>query len=72
MPPIEVADPNTMEEVMVIAPAPEQRGPLINLDYELEWASDYDNDRYGLLVYFTEDSNWPLRLFMDSNSGYIR
>ena len=70
--PVGLADPNTMEEVMVTAPAPEKRGPLIQLDYEYEWADDYENDRYGLLVFFTEDSNWPLRLFMDSSTGFVR
>lgn len=60
--------PDTIEEVRVVGRKPEESEPL-NIKYE--WVSDYDDDNYGLVIHIGE-GNWPIRLFMDSNSGFTR
>ena len=57
----------TMEEVRVVAKAPEKlklANPLPEL--QTEWVDDYDNDHYGLLVKFTSDQKIPIRLFFST------
>ena len=62
--------PDEIEEVVVIGRKPEEPEPLFNL--RLEWLDDYDNDNYGLVIHLGKDSNWPIRLYMSSESGYMR
>jgi hypothetical protein len=59
-----------IEEVVVIGRKPEEPEPLFNL--RMEWLDDYDNDNYGLIIYLSEDSDWPIRLFMNSEAGFTR
>lgn len=65
-----IDSPAEIEEVVVIGRKPEEPEPLFNL--RLEWLDDYDNDNYGLIIYMSEDSNWPIRLFMNSEAGFTR
>jgi hypothetical protein len=65
-----VGHPDDIEEVIVIGRKPEEPEPLFNI--KLEWLDDYDNDNYGLIIHLSEDSNWPIRLYMSSQSGFIR
>lgn len=65
-----IADPDEIEEVVVVGRKPEEPEPL--LDVRIEWLDDYDNDNYGLKIYLSKDSNWPIRLYMSSEAGYIR
>ncbi len=62
--------PDEIEEVVVVARKPEEPEPLFNL--RLQWLDDYDNDNYGLVIHLSKDSNWPIRLYMNSESGYMR
>ncbi len=62
--------PDEIEEVVVVARKPEEPEPLFNL--RLQWLDDYDNDNYGLVIHLGKDSNWPIRLYMNSESGYMR
>ena len=64
--------PDGIEEVLVVGRKPEESEPIIDLDYEYEWLDNYDEDNYGLVIRLSEDSNWPIRLFMRSQEGYIR
>lgn len=61
--------PSDIEEVVVVGQAPEKREPL---PIKYEWLDDYDNDSYGLVITIGKDSNWPIRLFMNSEEGFIR
>ncbi len=61
--------PDEIEEVVVVGQAPEKREPL---PIEYEWLDDYENDNYGLVIRIGKDSNWPIRLFMNSDKGFIR
>ena len=72
IPSIMIAKPDEMEEVVVVGQAPEERGPLLPFELDYRWVSDYDRDYYGLLVYTDEDSDWVLRLFTDSRTGFMR
>lgn len=63
-----MSHPDTIEEVVVIGRKPEERVPL---DIQYEWLDDYDDDNYGLVIHIGE-SNWPIRLYMNSAPGYTR
>ncbi|MEP0201580.1 MAG: hypothetical protein ABJ084_06965 [Halioglobus sp.] len=70
IPKVAMDDPTMMEEVRVVGQAPKEIDLLP--DYEYEWVDDYDNDYYGLIIKFSEDTEYPIRLFVESNSGFIR
>jgi hypothetical protein len=64
-----IGDPGAIEEVLVIGKAPEKSEPL---DITYEWVSDYDSDNYGLVIRLSRDTNWPIRLYMNSSPGFMR
>ena len=61
-------NPDAIEEVIVIGRRPEKPEPL---DISYEWVDDIDNDNYGLLIRLGKNSNWPIRLYIDSSPGFI-
>ena len=63
-----IGSPADVEEVLVIGRKPEKPQPLFDVSYE--WVSDYDADNYGLVIRLSKDSNWPIRLFFYSDSGF--
>ena len=63
-----VSDPDEIEEVVVVGRAPEKPEPL-NIRYQ--WLRDYDKDNYGLVIHIGE-SDWPIRLYMNSSPGFTR
>ena len=65
-----ISDPDSIEEVVVIGRMPEKPEPILDASYE--WVEDYDSDNYGLIIRLSEDTKWPIRLFMYSDSGFIR
>ena len=65
-----VADRNAIEEVVVVGQRPHKPEPL---DITYEWLDDYDHDNYGLVIHLgNKDSDWPIRLYLYSNAGFIR
>ena len=60
--------PDDIEEVVVVGRRPEKPQPL---DISYEWLDDYDSDNYGLVIRLGKDSNWPIRLYIDSRPGYM-
>jgi hypothetical protein len=71
IPKTSVSDPAAIEEVVVIGQAPEKDEPGgLNISYE--WVSDYDEDNYGLIIRLSEDTNWPIRLYLNSSPGFVR
>ncbi len=62
-------NPDSIEEVVVIGQRPEKPEPL---DISYEWVKDYDNDNYGLIIRLGKNSNWPIRLYLDSAPGYMQ
>ncbi len=65
-------DQSDMEEVVVVGQAPGEIEFDIIPDFEYEWVDDYDNDYYGLLIRLSEDSKVPIRLYLQSEDGFIR
>ncbi len=61
-----------MEEVVVVGQAPGKIEFDLIPEFEYEWVDDYDNDYYGLLIRLNEDSKVPIRLFLQSEAGFIR
>lgn len=70
IPKTSMSDPDSIEEVVVVGRMPEKPEPLLDVSYE--WVDDYDSDNYGLIIRLSEDTKWPIRLFMYSDSGFIR
>jgi len=66
-----VIDPSAIEEVVVVGQAPEKSKP-IDMDFSYEWVSDYDKDNYGLIIRLNKDTNWPIRLYLNSEPGFTR
>jgi hypothetical protein len=66
-----VNDPDTIEEVVVVGQAPEKPEPT-DLHISYEWITDYDNDNYGLVIRLSENTNWPIRLYLNSAPGFTR
>lgn len=61
-----------IEEVLVIGqrlPEPEKSKPI---KFTYEWVSDFDNDNYGLVIRLGKDTNWPIRLYMNSEPGFMQ
>ena len=63
-----IENPDAIEEVVVVGRKPEEPEPM---DIRYEWLEDLDGENYGLLIHLTEDSQWPIRLFMSSKDGFI-
>jgi hypothetical protein len=70
IPKVSMADPDTIEEVRVVGQAPQE----IDLipEFEYEWVDDYDNDFYGLVIRFSDETRWPIRLYLHSDTGFVR
>ncbi len=64
-----ISHPDAIEEVVVIGRKPEKPEPL---DISYEWLDDYDSDNYGLVIRLGKDTNWPIRLYLNSDPGFIR
>ena len=64
-----ISHPDAIEEVVVIGRKPEKPEPL---DITYEWLDDYDSDNYGLVIRLGKDTNWPIRLYLNSGPGFIR
>jgi len=64
-------NPADIEEVVVIGQAPEKPEPT-DMHISYEWISDYDEDNYGLVIRLDKDTNWPIRLYLNSNPGFVR
>jgi hypothetical protein len=64
-----ISHPDAIEEVVVIGRKPEKPEPL---DISYEWLDDYDSDNYGLVIRLGKDTNWPIRLYLNSDPGFMR
>lgn len=65
-----IVHPDAIEEIVVVGKKPEEPEPLMNI--RTEWVNDYDRDNYGLIIHLGKDSNWPIRLYMSAEGGYLR
>ena len=66
-----LSDPAAIEEIVVIGKAPEKSEPM-DLDISYEWIADYDEDNYGLVIRLGKETNWPIRLYLNSGPGFVR
>lgn len=67
-----IASPDEIEEVLVIGKRPEAQEKSAPIDFTYEWVSDYDNDNYGLVIRLGKNTNWPIRLYMNSDPAFTR
>jgi len=67
-----VADRDEIEEVLVVGQMPEKPKQFKPIKFTYEWVSDYDSENYGLVIRLGKDTNWPIRLYMNSEPGYMR
>ncbi len=72
VPKANMSDDPDMEEVKVVAKAPEKaKAPQLFPELETEWVDDFDNDHYGLLVKFSSDQEMPIRLYFSTGGGIL-
>lgn len=64
-----IEDTAAIEEVVVVGRMPEEPEPLMNA--RVEWLKDLDDENYGLLIHLGKEANWPLRLYMSAEHGYL-
>ena len=69
IPKTSMGDPDEIEEVVVVGRKPEKPQPL---DITYEWLDDYDKDNYGLVIRLGKNSRWPIRLYLNSDAGFVR
>jgi hypothetical protein len=69
IPKASVGNRDDIEEVLVVGRRPEKFE--LPLKVQWKWLDDYDNDNYGLVIYLSEDSNWPIRLYLNSEAGFL-
>jgi hypothetical protein len=67
-----IAHPDDIEEVVVIGQRPEKPEKPEPLDITFEWAADLDSENYGLVIRLRRNTNWPIRLYMNSDPGFVR
>jgi hypothetical protein len=61
-----------IEEVLVIGQRPPESKKSKPIKFTYEWVSDLDSDNYGLVIRLGKDTNWPIRLYMNSDAGFIQ
>lgn len=60
-----------IDEVIVIGKRSEEReSPLKNISYE--WADDFENGDYGLIIKLKDDSKMPLKLQFSADKSLTR
>lgn len=59
-----------IEEVRVVAQRPGGGVDIQLPDFRYEWVDDYENDYYGLVIHLRDDGSLPLRLYLESSTGY--
>jgi hypothetical protein len=64
-----VADPDMMEEVLVVGKMPQKSAPL---KFDYTWVQDYDSDSYGLVIHLPRGTEWPIRLYLSSDAGFTK
>lgn len=70
-----IGSPDEIEEVVVIGQRlgkPEAPGKPKPINITYEWVADYDNENYGLVIRLGKNTNWPIRLYMNSGPGFTR
>lgn len=63
--------PDEIEEVLVIGQKPPEAEKSKPIKFTYEWVADYDSDNYGLVIRLGKDTNWPIRLYMNSEAGFL-
>jgi len=57
-----------IEEIVVVGKAPDKKAKPSKLNIHYEWASDYENDYYGLIITFGDATNIPIRLYLKGHT----
>ena len=61
-----------IEEVLVIGQRLDKPEKPKREKITYEWVSDYDSDNYGLVIRLSKNTNWPIRLYMNSEPGFMQ
>jgi len=56
-----VSSTDNIQEVIVVGRQPDIPETRIKVRYE--WAKDFENDYYGLIIYLGKDTGFPIRLY---------
>ncbi|HEY6131787.1 MAG TPA: hypothetical protein VIV27_07190, partial [Halioglobus sp.] len=66
-----IANPQDIENIVVVGQRPEKPEKPEPQDITYEWVDDYDSDNYGLVIRLSKETNWPIRLYLNSEPGFI-
>ena len=57
-----------IEEIVVVGKAPKKEAEPRKLNISYEWADDYENDYYGLIITLGNAGNFPIRLYLKGDT----
>lgn len=60
-----------IEEVRVVGQRPGGDVEINLPEFRYQWVDDYENDYYGLVIHLRDDGSLPLRLYLESRTGYV-
>ena len=63
-----IATTAEIEEIVVVGKVPKQDDKPVKVKIHYEWASDYDNDNYGLIITIGKATNFPIRLYLKGDT----
>ena len=63
-----IEDTDDIHEIVVVGKAPKQDDKPVTLEIHHEWADDYDNDYYGLILTIGDFTELPIRLYFKGDT----
>lgn len=63
-----IEDTDAIHEIVVVGKAPKQEDKPITLNIRHQWADDYENDYYGLILTFGDFTELPIRLYFKGDT----
>lgn len=58
-----------IQEIIVTGKAPKKHDKPVKLNIKYEWANDYDNDYYGLIITIGKNAKLPIRLYLKGDTN---
>lgn len=63
-----IKDTDQIQEIVVVGKAPKKDQEPSKLKVHYEWADDYENDYYGLIITLGKATNVPIRLYFKGDA----
>ncbi len=63
-----IEDTDDILEIVVVGKAPKKEDKPVTLNIHHEWANDYENDYYGLILTIGDFTELPIRLYFKGDT----